>query len=361
MKGSDKDIKVLRELVWKKAIGTPQIVFKSHFYKKITKIVIENIDISKIKNRETIHWETVKNFFERDNTRLDTLDIFSWYVLGGDEPKSFENFKIRMSHKNTTNPNWIVVPIIALLTCFVLYLILPRGSDIGHGQPYLVHFTGKNLDSLLMDNWQRKNVDELAWQRFEDKPFLTLGTEVGDYFVDLSYEEARIEEIKNLIYRPINCGDCCIIELKLSNFHPNEPYQQAGLFLFHSDTIDRRNHIRFTYLYDKKQNSDLDVSDSTKVGAILNVEAKHQHLESMQLPRKKDSDLRTDSIWLKVRINEGKYAFSFKRNDSGEYTLVWQSDQELIKTPPLQVALGAFQGHSTICLLYTSPSPRDRG
>jgi hypothetical protein len=175
--------------------------------------------------------------------------------------------------------------------------------------------TKEYLDSTIGIDWFIRDKDSLLLEKYKDSIYLTIGTEVGDYF-SLHGEEYRIEKIPNLFYRKIDCGSCCIIKLKISNFHPSKPHQQAGFLLFYTDTIAPRYYTRLTYGYKGDRFSG---TDSTVVLPIFyKYNSKDymlngpKHLAPLSLPHILDPDKNTNNIWLKVKIKEGIYTFSYR-------------------------------------------------
>ncbi len=81
--------KVLRQEVWRKAIGSNTIEKKSRYYEQIKNKI--NQDTGFLLNKDTI-----RNFLEGKHTpQVKTLDIYSTYVLGGntDSLKTFQDFQ----------------------------------------------------------------------------------------------------------------------------------------------------------------------------------------------------------------------------------------------------------------------------
>lgn len=153
----------------------------------------------------------------------------------------------------------------------------------------------------------------------------------------------------------MNCGTCCTIELKISNFYPKSPYQQAGLLLFYSDTINSNKYLRLSYFKGHEK-------DTTFVSSFLydfNSEeyqrtGHSKRLGLYPLPNPFDTASITKSIWLQVMIKNGRYWTKFKRNgdhlgyhvNEGSLGSSIQGYDLDLPSPKI-IAFGAWQGHST--------------
>lgn len=224
-----------------------------------------------------------------------------------------------------------------------------RQLNINPGEQFDQYLTYEYLDSLLGIEWFIADPDSVALEKFKDSKYLKIGTEIGDYYRRFGEGNYRKEIIKNLFYRKINCGDCCTITLKLSDFHPYQEFQQAGFLLFYSDTINRRFYTRLTYTFEGNQ------PPSGKKTQVLPIFYDYyskefalnrggRHLTPISLPKRYDESLKTDSITLQIGIRDGVYAFSYMRNTIRGLTLTKGFDLNL--PPPKIIGIGAWQGHS---------------
>jgi hypothetical protein len=369
----------LRNELWKQSIGTENRVINRTYCEQISNEIYLRIE-------RKINWETIRDFFEGNRkTSLPTLNKISAFVFNdphatyqhfvehcverekGTDELPDEQVLDELSRKkknnqgkpslflNSRQKKAIIAAIVLILIGSLIVIALnPENRDNSNTsftENYEVVFEGLTIDSLLQDGWKIKDQDLTLLDKYKDYPFLTLGTEIGDYF-RLPGEEGRIERIKNLFYRKINCGSCCVITLKLKNFHPDQLYQTAGFLLFYGDSVDPRLYTRLVYALKAKEG---EPTDQTIVfpqfydynSKEYQIRGGPRILNPLPLPWKLDPDLRTDSIWLRAHIKEGIYSFLYKRNRIKAYQYTYfNNGHDLEVPPPTMIAIGAWQGHS---------------
>ncbi len=147
MTDNPKQIEQLRQEVWEKAVGTPEIDYAAHYFVQISK------NIKKVTGQR-LHPDTIRNFFQdQHRPRLRTLDIYSTYVLGGDEehPRTFQEFIQQRGNGNgekldapavaSATPRRLPKRVFFLLTLLTLILLLagyilfsnaPRDGSVDH-------------------------------------------------------------------------------------------------------------------------------------------------------------------------------------------------------------------------------------
>jgi hypothetical protein len=291
------------------------------------------------------------------NTRIKTLN-----TIKSDLEELYENYRWH-DEKHTPkiekhkNKKWgmAIFMIITASVIIVLYSYSKYNKKRGGKAKYSYEsLTKEYLDSVLGTTWHIKDPNPLLLEKYKDSIFLTIGTEQGDYFTKFN-QEHWIEKINNLFYRKIDCGSCCTITLKLSNFHPYQAYQQAGFLLFYSDSITSNRYVRITYSFEGNQPS---WTDTTVILPIFHdadsdyfIENGQKHLSPLILPRPYDPSPRTDSIWLRAKIKDNYYSFAYRRNRHSPISFTSLNSGRAFKldleTQPKILAIGAWQGHST--------------
>lgn len=366
----------LRSRLWKESIGTENRIINRTYCEQISNQISARIE-------KKINWETVRDFLEGNRkTSLPTLNKISAFVF--DDPnatyqhfvelcdeltdqqvvddipeKESENQNLPPSFLNSKQRRVTMASLAFVLLGSFMIISLSSGNEnqsntsevLKNGEYYEVGFEGLNLDSLLNNGWDIKDKDLTLLDKYKDYPFLTLGTEIGDYFKQPG-ADGRIVKIKNLLYRKINCGGCCTITLKLKNFHPQKPHQSAGFLLFYGDSIDPEYYTRLSYSKGNKK----DVTLGTTVVRPLfydykskeyQINRRPRHIDAIKLPWELDQDLITDSIWIRAHINNGIYSFLYKRNRFQFFVTPPQNKGHDLKLPsPTMIAIGAWQGHS---------------
>jgi len=299
---------------------------------------------------------SVKITFELTQEQADRLEetlgrgaLSEWNILnfGAKELPSIEEKK---EEAEVNKKPWVILTVISLLVVGLIYFVLPDTNppspSIRTSERSLHSFRSWSLDSFLVNGWQVKDLDTLLVSKYRDSLFFTVGTEIGDYYVKFG-ETGWDEIIKNLVYRKIDCGECCRITLKISNFHPYERDQQAGFLLFYSDTVDTRLYTRFTYAYSGRNLDSTTILHAQYYDYFSPDYAMEgpNRLNRTVLPRKYDESMKTDSIWLSVTIRDSVYKFSYWRNEMPGPQSIGQGHK--LKTgAPKVVGIGAWQGHA---------------
>jgi len=209
----------------------------------------------------TIGWKSVKNysFFvngdrtaKPENPSIATLDTLARYALGA--PYSTE---IQRKDNEGHYPYWflyrekfvktglqvsawkhrsvilMVLGILAVLIMFVFRLRLPPEKEL----EFTDKFDHVSEASLTEKGWSVKDKDDTYWrQNSTPKGSLTLYTLKGDNWPDPSNKQ----QIKNLLLRAIPY-DCFTAELHLSDFIPQQEWQQAGILLLEDTTLSGKS------------------------------------------------------------------------------------------------------------------------
>ena len=217
----------------------------------------------------TIGWKSVKNysFFVIDskiakpeNPSVATLDTLARYVL--DAPYTTEiqrkndeshfpywflyKERFNKSPKNVRSKRWLlaVAVFVGGVIVIIMSLIYMKHVLISGQTEFTDNFKDVSSNSLYSKGWLVKDTDSVNWERRGDKPGqLTLFTLKGDNWPD----PANKSVIKNLLLRPIPY-DCFTAELHLSNFIPEQEWQQAGILLLEDTTLTGKS-IRLSIAY----------------------------------------------------------------------------------------------------------------
>jgi len=194
-----------------------------------------------------------------ENPSVATLDTLARYA--GDAPYTDE---IQRKNKESHYPYWFqykdkfyrsqkkpvkrkrLMPMLIIFTAIVISIIsfiVIRSKGISP-KPFTDDFNSVADDTLSAQGWFIKSKDEQYWNKRSDKPgHLTLYTLRGDNWPDSSNKP----DIKNLLLRKIS-DDCFTVEIHLSEFIPQQNWQQAGILLS-EDTAFSKKSLRLSFLY----------------------------------------------------------------------------------------------------------------
>ncbi|HWD89790.1 MAG TPA: hypothetical protein VG367_16780 [Mucilaginibacter sp.] len=216
----------------------------------------------------SIGWKSVKNYSfavagnkntKDENPSTATLDTLARYVLGAPYTseiqrkdneshypywflyrEKFQNRFGRYLVKKRRSIILITLGIGVVLTMFIFWLNLPAEM----GLEFTDKFDHISDTSLAKRGWFIENKDTTYWrQNASQKKSLTLYTLRGDNWPD----PANKQQIKNLVLRAVPY-DCFTAEVHLSDFVPQQEWQQAGILLMEDTTLTGRS-VRLSIAY----------------------------------------------------------------------------------------------------------------
>ncbi|MCX6254672.1 MAG: hypothetical protein NTV31_09390 [Bacteroidia bacterium] len=186
-----------------------------------------------------------------ENPSVSTLDTLARYVLDApytDEVQRKDNeshypywFQYRnrfsgiVSKPKKIQLNWKRTAIISFITLIIiigLYEIITL-TQKDKNEYFTDNFDSVSGDSLVSRGWIIKSADSAWWNKRNEKPgHLALYTLRGDNWA-LGENPSGI---KNLLLRRVT-SDCFMVEIHLTNFIPEQNWQQAGLLLSEDSTF----------------------------------------------------------------------------------------------------------------------------
>ncbi len=370
----------LRQEVWQKAIGNNVINRKSHYYEQIKKKISQNTGFLLSK-------DTIRNFLESKHVpQVKTLDIYSTYVLDGnsDMPKTFQDFQnwyhnksiFRKAKEILLNNRKKSLYIISILLTIMLFcgIVLRRqsfknslnqGNKVSHLNvtfnssndtinkviDYYKVFKNSNLSELRKAGWFLfpDYINLAIWDKeeYKNNGYLTLETHLGGPWLENDNYSPRTA---NILAHPIQCADCCEIKVKLVGFNPYQRYQQAGFFLFYSDTEipsiyytfscgGNNNHIQAVYRDGEYSNTDLIPFSRYQY---------RSRISRVSVPKTQDSpspEILVDSMVFKLIVKDDHYFFQYK-TDQNSYVPV--ASKKILLDKPKYIGLAAFQGRPDV-------------
>ena len=228
---------------------------------------------------------------------------------------------------------------------YIFEILKPKETE-----EWVYQFDDRSLDNLSSQAWELfpPAIDTTAFHALNKKGqrYLTLQTSLGDSWLENKDYEPLI---RNILTHPLSCGTCCEIKVKIFDFNPYQPYQQAGFFLFYGD--EQYPSLRYTFASNNVENR---VQAVRREGKYINgdvippVSYRKRYGVNKILYRDKGSpylEQYVDSIILKLTIDSGEYFFAFK-TDEDEYIPVASKDIDL--GTPHTIGLAAFQGRPDI-------------
>ena len=196
---------------------------------------------------------------KEENPSVATLDTLARYVA--DAPYTDETKrKVRESHY----PYWFqykdqfyrsqkkpakrkrLMPALIIFSVIVIGIVsaIVISSRSVSPKPFTDDFNSVADDTLSAHGWFVKSKDEQYWNKRRNRPgHLTLYTLRGDNWPD----SLNKPDIKNLLLRKIS-ADCFTVEIHLSDFIPQQNWQQAGILLL-EDTNFSKKSLRLSFLY----------------------------------------------------------------------------------------------------------------
>jgi len=298
---------------------------------------------------------------KKENPSIATLDTFARYVVGAapiDEIQRKQNedhhpywfeykstfakalpskgqFKFKVAHR---------VVIALLLAVGAVFLLLTTAKQKS-ASAMVEHFNSVN-DSLRINGWAIRNLDTAFWNRRGEKAgHLTLFTLVGDNWPGPK-GKARI---RNLLVRPVD-AECFITEVHLSDFFPNQNWQQAGILLAEDSTFTQKV-VRLSISYNdffggfaKSPEIIIQIVASPENGNLGKPE-EIGHVPLYTIEKGKENLVRSNLSHSSLRIEKKGKAFRFLYTTSpGQSFAFNEVAQRDLTIKPNYVGLFAIQG-----------------
>lgn len=293
--------------------------------------------------------------FDKINPNLHTLNGLVQYLYESSHSEGlWHNFVSEFKSKNSIasvsiqpvskkSPLLLFLPLFFLLLFFLSLANFRSGSVL----PFQYQFKHSNLDSLQKDSWylfpEHIDLDQWDKQKYKGNGFLTMETFLGDSWLsNPDYDP----EVLNIITKNINCGNCCRIRLKVTDFNPYQRYQQAGFFLFY-----HKNKAVPSLRYSISNAGDYNEIVAVKRNGKYNNENLLQGRPEINRWSKVENQevlSPMDSIVLECVIKEDQYFFRFKIDRSDFQTI---DSEHLDFGRPRSIGIAAFQGRPDV------PSP----
>lgn len=360
-------LEALKNELWKKAKGNDTIAHANHHYEDIRKEIL----------RETgypLSKDTIRNFLEdRHTPQPKVLDIYATYVLGGDtdHPKTFQDFEhyiqSRSIYEKVTElvPRgrqgfWLIIMLLFIITSLVS-LVLYRQHP-GNGVfpiltsrsitlPFNHQFEDPSLSALQREGWRLfgDTANTQIWEQYNGgrSGYITLPTLLGDSWLEnRDYKPG----IVNILAHPIQCGPCCEIAVKITDFNPYQRYQQAGFFLYFSEeevpslrfnfaATARSNHLHLVVRDGVRQNRDITPLPQNSYRTLISPIKTDPRTQRPILQKK------INSITLSAIIEGDQFYYQYQIDD-GEIIPVRSGKLEW--GAPQYIGLAAFQGRPDI-------------
>ncbi|MCB9289676.1 MAG: hypothetical protein H6560_20400 [Lewinellaceae bacterium] len=346
----------LRREVWKRAMGNERINPSSRYCRRISHAIEEQVG-------EVLHKDTIRNFLRGNNEPQARIrDIYATFVLNGNaaqpctydefilwvEGQSFSAEKEKTDRRRQTFPlpgrslKRAAVIIAIAIGVFVAALFLP---PVLRPEPtnLFYRFTHSNLEQLEADGWFLfpDSINHELWGRYPESGYLTLETFPGDSFLDnRDYKPWVI----NILARAFECGSCCEIEVKITDFTPGQRYQQAGFFLFYGHSVVPS--LRMAYAWEGVSvATNIFIRDDTYSNRTLFPTSAFNNRRKILSALNYAEGVRLDSVVLKARVQGNQY-FLLHKIDDGDFIAL--RSQSLNLPPPRYIGLAAFQGRPEI-------------
>lgn len=230
---------------------------------------------------------------------------------------------------------------ISLLILFTSLLLLVFTTE-KQPESFEEKFDHVSLFDLEKNGWEIWDLESVYLNKQRQQGYLTLYTLNGDYWV--KPDEQRF--IKNLLVRALDC-DCCVIKTKLNSFHPDENWQQAGLFIMAKDD-PQFNHFRLTVSFNEYYVPLYDsIANELKIHALVQEQGiiAQAFNDPFCFPEKLHPYQCLDSLQMKITISNGLAQYQLKFHEDWKPFL---AIKEAFPLPfkPYYVGLGAFQGQT---------------
>jgi hypothetical protein len=197
---------------------------------------------------------------KEENPSVATLDTLARYVLNApytDETQrktkeshypwwfQYKDQFYRTLKKPVKKRSSYLIMILGTIPVIIIVVLLLLFRPVrGKSKEFDDDFHAVSEDSLSARGWFVKAIDSAYWNKRNEKPgYLTLFTLKGDNWPD----SVNKPGIKNLLLRK-NVSDCFITEIHLSEFFPEQNWQQAGILLL-EDTNFTAKSLRLSLVY----------------------------------------------------------------------------------------------------------------
>lgn len=288
----------------------------------------------------------------KENPSVATLDTLARYLLDApytDEIQRKDNeshhpywFQYRsrfsgiLSKRKTLQVNWkkyAAIFFIALTIVIGLYTIKTL-TQKDRNEYFTDDFNSVSGDSLLNKGWIIKSADTTWWNKRNEKPgHLSLYTLRGDNWA-LGENHAGI---KNLLMRKVT-SDCFMVEIHLTNFIPEQNWQQAGILLSEDSTFTGKmirlsiSYNNYFGGYDKPAEIIIQVISSSESGGRSKPEEiAHLSLFSIETGKKSlaESNLAKSALKIEKKGNQFRFlfnaapieSFTFKEVAAGNFNI----------------------------------------
>lgn len=355
-----QDISIFKELmtqVLMKATGKSLHKMTIGEFEEVAFKIEETLDNSGIGARSLKNYTRylVDQKYDKINPNLSTLNGLVQYLWEADTPDGLwlEFRKQSITESNTFFPanKKIILVGTTFLLAALLVGILIYNFQKRQFRPLQYNFTHSDLSLLNKDGWFLfpDSVDLRLWNDSvtQTSGLLNLKTHLGGPWLEnRDFSPKTI----NILAHPIQCGECCEIQVKLVAFNPYQRYQQAGFFLFYSESEipsisfifacgGGTNHIQAVRRDGEYANEHLipfeQYKSRAKVSDIfLNPDTK-----------KYEPRVAVDSTILKLVVQGSHYFFLYK-TDQNEFKPVASKKIEFGR--PISIGLTAFQGRPDV-------------
>lgn len=249
---------------------------------------------------------------ERGSFGKDFLEVLERYIALSE---------VQPAHKS--RKKWWM-----LIGGFCLLLALARNwcLSIPEMRDFEEHFDDTSLEGLKKNDWEFSDFDSSLWFPQNRRGLLTLRTSRGDYW----FTPPDTPVIHNLLVKKLPDCSCFKLTFKISEFHPNENFQQIGV-IFLNETRDRDHNIRVTTA----------VGGASQKLQVIKRDHALAYEQSFIL-RNIDTDPVLDSLWIVVEKRDKEFEFFYNlRNEYGPFASFAKMSFDF---EPAYIGLGAFNG-----------------
>jgi len=301
---------------------------------------------------------------KKENPSAATLDTLARYVLNAPETD-----EIKRKSQESHHPYWfqyrsrfmnnkpasklvsarkILFVVLSLLVLIIVFVAV-KNFPTKNGLVFITdEFNNVTTDSLKRKGWYIKNESPVFWnKRNEAAGHLSLYTLIGDNWPDAA--KMKQTGIKNFLYRKIN-KDCFSAEIHLSNFIPNQSWQQAGILLSEDSSFSGKalrlsiGYNNFFGGYSKPAEVIIQVVGSSVEGNISRPEEiAHVNLFSGE-PRSDSlimSNLAKSALKIEKKGNQYRFLFSAGRMESFAFKEAAHGNFDI---KPKYIGIFAMQG-----------------
>lgn len=176
-------------------------------------------------------------------------------------------------------------------------------------------FVDTDLERLRKEGWEVLFYDSILWNKQLRKGCLTTYTTPGSLWVT---EPDSYASIDNLLIKKIS-SNCFSVIIKLVNFNPSEPYQQAGIVLLENkkkmlpylkvSSYGTGRKLEFEAFHNSVSAIGHVAGSSEKMESFVNQSIGLQH--PIQLPIANQ----IDTTWIKVDVTKDSFSFFIKVNN----------------------------------------------